>query len=111
MRHVLHHIDNHLHKYRYLMHIKESNVKLYYHTLINNISELVPIVYTPVVGDAFLKLGYVLTKYKHVLLIYIKDIGHVETMLHQWPIKQKVKCIVVNDGERILGLGDLGAFG
>ena len=70
-----------------------------------------PIVYTPIVGRACLELGYVLNKFNHGIWIAIHDIGNVANILNQWPDKEDIKAIVVTDGERILGLGDLGAFG
>ena len=105
-------ISNDLDKYRYLMNIMEINEKLFYYTLINNLYELMPIVYTPIVGNACLELGYILNKFNHGIWINIEnDIGNIENILSQWPNKDEIKGIVVTDGERILGLGDLGAFG
>lgn len=63
--HEISKINDDLDKYRYLMHIMESNNKLFYHTLIHNLAALMPIVYTPVVGSACLELGYVLNKFNH----------------------------------------------
>ena len=109
--HEINKIDDDLSKYRYLMNIMEINEKLFYFTLINNVYELMPIVYTPVVGQACLELGYVLNKLNHGIWIKMSDLGNIENILSQWYNKNEIRGIVVTDGQRILGLGDLGSFG
>ncbi|CEF64616.1 NADP-dependent malic enzyme, mitochondrial [Strongyloides ratti] len=98
-------------KYETLMALSERNEKLFFKVLSNNIKELLPIVYTPTVGEACLNFGKYF-KSPRGLYITINDnsISKINQILSNWPEKD-IKAIVVTDGERILGLGDLGAYG
>ncbi|CAG2112006.1 unnamed protein product, partial [Medioppia subpectinata] len=96
-------------KYMFLRELQDHNKRLFYRVLQLYTSELMPIVYTPGVGAACQKYS-MLFKRPRGLFITVHDAGRVPSILANWP-EPDVKAIVVTDGERILGLGDLGANG
>ncbi|KAH6911370.1 malate dehydrogenase [Coprinopsis sp. MPI-PUGE-AT-0042] len=99
-----------LEKYIFLNGLKERDSNLFYDILLNNLLEIVPILYTPTVGDAC-------SNYSHIwrrpegLYVTADHKGHIRDVLKTWPAGQGARIAVVTDGSRILGLGDLGANG
>ena len=96
-------------KYTYLNSLQDRNEVLFYKCLVDNIEELAPIVYTPTVGEACQNFAYLFRRPKG-MYFSAADKGHMHAMTFNWPTDD-VELIVVTDGSRILGLGDLGVNG
>ena len=98
-----------LERYLYLVSLQDRNETLFYRVVMNNIEEMMPLIYTPTVGKACQEFQHIF-RMPRGFYVSLDDRGRIEEIMQNWP-HEGVKIIVVTDGERILGLGDLGADG
>jgi malate dehydrogenase (oxaloacetate-decarboxylating)(NADP+) len=96
-------------KYIYLISLQDRNERLFYRLVMDHLAETMPIIYTPTVGQACQQYTH-LWRRARGLFICARDRGRVARIMENWT-SGPVRMIVVTDGERILGLGDLGANG
>ena len=98
-----------LSRYLYLISLQDRNETLFYRVVMNNIEEMMPLIYTPTVGAACQEFQHI---YRRPRGFYVSshNRGQIKEILQNWPHKN-ARIIVITDGERILGLGDLGADG
>lgn len=101
-------LPNDLEKYVALNALHDRNEVLFFRVVCDNIDEIQPLIYTPTVGLACQRFGHIFQRPRG-LFIGANDRGRISDILANWPYPTKL--IVVTDGERILGLGDLGANG
>jgi len=102
-------LDHDLQKYLVLSDLQARNETLYYAVLMSDPASYMPLVYTPTVGEACQKFGHIFRQARGMYLP-ISARGRLKQLLSNWS-EEDVRFIVVTDGERILGLGDLGAGG
>src|SRR5690606_30655188 len=101
--------DTALNKHIYLRAIQDNNETLFYRLVTDHLEEMMPIIYTPTVGDACEQFSDIYRSSRGLFLSY-KDRDFLDDILRN-ATKRKVKVIVVTDGERVLGLGDQGIGG
>jgi malate dehydrogenase (oxaloacetate-decarboxylating)(NADP+) len=101
--------ESNLERYILLSALQDRNERLFFRTVLDHLEEILPIIYTPTVGQACKEFSHI---FRHTQGFYInpEDRGSMDKVMQNWP-NRDVRVIVVTDGSRILGLGDLGANG
>ena len=106
---ALHGLETNFQKYAFLRDLQDVNETLFYALLVRHIDELLPMVYTPTVGEGCQRFSEIWRKPRGIFLSYPNKHRIREILANPW--FDRVRVIVVSDGERILGLGDQGAGG
>ncbi|MCY4149150.1 MAG: NAD-dependent malic enzyme [Gammaproteobacteria bacterium] len=101
--------ESDIEKYIFLSMLQDRNERLFFRLIMDNFQELLPIVYTPTVGQACREFASIFRTEKG-FYVTARDRGKIRKILDNWP-NRDVRIIVITDGGRILGLGDLGANG
>ncbi len=101
--------DNNLNKHIYLRNIQDTNETLFYNLLSQHLDEMLPIIYTPTVGEACQRFSDIYRRHRGIFISYAER-QYIDQIIHNVN-KKNVKVIVITDGERILGLGDQGIGG
>ena len=102
-------LDSDLSRYILLEALHDRNEALFFRVITENPDEMMPIIYTPTVGLACQQFGHIYRRPRG-MFISAADRGRMVEVMRNWPYRD-ARMIVVTDGERILGLGDLGANG
>jgi malate dehydrogenase (oxaloacetate-decarboxylating) len=105
----LHTFHNNMDKHVYLRNIQDTNETLYYKLVTSHLDEIMPLIYTPTVGQACEQFSHIYRRHRGLFVSY-NDRARIDDVMHN-ATKKKVKVIVITDGERILGLGDQGIGG
>jgi malate dehydrogenase (oxaloacetate-decarboxylating)(NADP+) len=101
---------NPLERYRYLSAVQADNETLFYRAVLDHLDETLPIIYTPTVGQACLVWSHIYERPRGLYVSAAQHRGRIAEVLRNWR-GSRVGIIVVTDGGRVLGLGDLGANG
>jgi malate dehydrogenase (oxaloacetate-decarboxylating)(NADP+) len=96
-------------RYMLLSSLQERNERLFFQTVIEHVDRILPLIYTPTVGEACREFSHIAREPKG-FFITPDDRGQIRRILANWPARN-IRVVVVTDGQRILGLGDLGANG
>lgn len=101
--------NSNIERYVFLSSLQDRNERLFFKTIMTHTEEIMPLIYTPTVGQACKEFSHIFRQTKG-FYITPEDKGGVNKLLNNWP-EEDIRIIVVTDGQRILGLGDLGANG